>query len=388
MILARPMRDIAASRCWYYRRAAPRCAGTSDNSDVGRRLPATVARRRRRDGARRRGTAPDCCSSKPSKASPTDVDARRQLAEVLWQWPGDRRSGRPYRSGREARAAACATVVRSGEMLLALGDVERAPGAGRAGLGARFDAAGRLGAAGTRVPPARRAGTGAGRLHQALRYNPHAADVLLEAAELQYQLGRPQRASPRCRTCWSPIPPGEEPRRALWLEGLAYSAVDRPQDAVERLVRRQHARARPSRSCCSSSRGPDAAGRSAAALAHRTPGGRRGTRRQPIAGRPAASRGARRETAQSCDEAFAARCSRHSRRHRPPAVAGRRRAAGGADPGSCKVELGSDASRRRRLIPASHSRQEPRDASSHASRCRDFVHRSPRPALDGRPQRP
>jgi predicted Zn-dependent protease len=80
-------------------------------------------------------------------------------------------------------------------------------------------------------------------LQQALRYHPQAPNVLLEVAELQYQLGRPQRALTTVQCLLDSYPQGEEPRRALWLEGLAYGAVDRPHDAVASL-------------CAASARGP------------------------------------------------------------------------------------------------------------------------------------
>jgi hypothetical protein len=72
-------------------------------------------------------------------------------------------------------------------------------------------------------------------LHQALRYNPHAPDALLEVAELQYQLSRPQRALATVQYLLDAYTPGEEPRRALWLQGLAFEAIDRRQDAVTSL---------------------------------------------------------------------------------------------------------------------------------------------------------
>jgi tetratricopeptide (TPR) repeat protein len=67
---------------------------------------------------------------------------------------------------------------------------------------------------------------------QALRFQPNAGDLLIEVAELQYQLGRPQRCLSTLEHLLQSSPPGEEPRRALWLAGLAYGAAGRHDDAV------------------------------------------------------------------------------------------------------------------------------------------------------------
>jgi predicted Zn-dependent protease len=58
----------------------------------------------------------------------------------------------------------------------------------------------------------------------------------METAELQYQLGRPQRCLTTVHQMLDGFSPGDEPRRALWLEGLAYQAIDRPRDAVNSLA--------------------------------------------------------------------------------------------------------------------------------------------------------
>ena len=73
-------------------------------------------------------------------------------------------------------------------------------------------------------------------LQQALRFAPHQTDVLLQVAEVQYELGRPQRCLSMLHRLLDVYAPGEEPQKALWLEGLAYGAMDRHQDSVESLA--------------------------------------------------------------------------------------------------------------------------------------------------------
>lgn len=168
-------------------------------------------------------------------ASPSDVDARRQLAEVLWLAGARQEAVVHMEAAVRLDERHAPTMVRSGEMLLALGAVDKA-----------LKRAERAMALDPTLPSAwslrgrvfRRQGDDERALadfHQALRYNPHAPDALLEVAELQYQLGRPQRALASVQYLLDAYAPGDEPRRALWLQGLAYQAIERRQDAVASL---------------------------------------------------------------------------------------------------------------------------------------------------------
>jgi len=167
--------------------------------------------------------------------SPTDIDARRHLAEVLWQ-TGNRRDAVVHMEAAvrlDPRHAP--TIVRSGEMLLAVGAVDRALERAQDAIALDATLAGAWALRGRIYRQQGDAPRALADLQQALRYNPHATDVLLTAAELQYGMGRPQRCLTTLHQLLDVYAPGEEPQRALWLEGLAYQAVDRPQDAVESL---------------------------------------------------------------------------------------------------------------------------------------------------------
>ncbi len=189
-----------------------------------------VAAMERGDGPRAQSLLEEAVS-----ASPSDVDARRQLAEVLWQAGSRQEAVVHMEAAVRLDPRHAPTLVRSGEMLLALGSADKA-----------LVRAERAMALDPTLPSAwaLRGQVYRGRgedeqaladFHQALRYNPHAPDALLEVAELQYQLGRPQRALATVQYLLDGYGPGEEPRRALWLQGLAYGAVDRRQDAVTSL---------------------------------------------------------------------------------------------------------------------------------------------------------
>ena len=169
-------------------------------------------------------------------ASPSDLEARRELAEVLWQEGSHQEAMVHMEAAVRLDPRHAPTLVRSGEMLLAFGAADRA--LARAGEAVALDPT--LGSAwALRGRVLRRKGDlepALADMQQSLRYNPHDAAVLVETAELQYQLGRPHRCLTTVHQLLDAYPPGEEPRRALWLEGLAFGAVDRREDAVRSLA--------------------------------------------------------------------------------------------------------------------------------------------------------
>ncbi len=168
-------------------------------------------------------------------ANPNDVDARRQLADVLWQSGAAQEAVIHVDRAVELDPRHAPTIVRSGEMRLGLGDADRALQRSDEALVLDPTLAGAWALRGRVFRAKGQFERSLADFHQALRYNPHSAEVLLEAAEVQYQLGRPQRCLTTLQNLLQSYPPGEEPRRALWLAGLAYTAVDRPHDAVEAL---------------------------------------------------------------------------------------------------------------------------------------------------------
>jgi tetratricopeptide (TPR) repeat protein len=172
---------------------------------------------------------------KAVKTSPSDIEARRQLAEVLW------RSGARQEAVAHMQAAVsldprhAPTVVRSGEMLLGAGAIDRALARAEEAIaldGTQPNAWALRGRVYRHQGNAERA---LADLHQALRYDPNSPDILQDVAELQYQLERPQRSLATIQHLLDQAPAGAEPREALWLAGLAYGGARRPEDAVAAL---------------------------------------------------------------------------------------------------------------------------------------------------------
>ena len=68
---------------------------------------------------------------------------------------------------------------------------------------------------------------------RALSYEPRRADWLLEVAELYRRMNRPQQALANLQALADLYPPGEEPAKVMYLLGLAYSAIDRYDEAID-----------------------------------------------------------------------------------------------------------------------------------------------------------
>jgi tetratricopeptide (TPR) repeat protein len=170
------------------------------------------------------------------KTSPTDIDARRQLAEALWQMGRRQDAVVHMEAAVRLDPAHAPTLVRSGEMLLSRGNDNRARERSEQAIGLEPTLAGAWKLRGRVYHRHNEPLRALADLQQALHYAPQETEVLLEVAEIQYQLQRPQRSLTTLHHLLDTCPPGLEPQRALWLEGLAYSKLDRPHDAVESLL--------------------------------------------------------------------------------------------------------------------------------------------------------
>jgi tetratricopeptide (TPR) repeat protein len=205
-------------------------------------VPESVAacRQLARDGisAMELGNTSQACTllGNAVETSPTDIDARRQLAEALWL------EGRQQEAVVHMEAAVrldpthAPTLVRAGEMLLASGNDTRAFERAEQAIRVEPTLAGAWKLRGRIFHQRNDLPHGLADLQQALHYAPQDSQVLLEVAEIQYQLQRPQRSLTTLHHLLDHCPPGAEPQRALWLEGLAYGKLARPQDAMESLL--------------------------------------------------------------------------------------------------------------------------------------------------------
>jgi len=168
--------------------------------------------------------------------SPTDADARRHLAEAMWQTYSRREAVLHMEAAVRLDPRHAPTVVRAGEMLLGVGAIDRAEERAEQAIALDSTLAGGWALRGRVERQRGNASRSLADLQQALRFAPHQTDVLLAVAEVQFELNRPQRCLTTLHHLLDVYPPGEEPQQALWLEGLAYGAMHRHQDAVESLA--------------------------------------------------------------------------------------------------------------------------------------------------------
>lgn len=164
---------------------------------------------------------------------PEDAEARRHWAEVLWR-----------RGAREAAVAQLAMIssevddpaglrVRIAQMRLAMGETARAQETAERAI----DLAPRSPAAwAVRGDVMRAAGQTDRALadyQRALSLAPDDRALALDIAELYREANRPQRALAALNGLAASYPPGEEPGRVFYLQGLALAEMGRYEEAVE-----------------------------------------------------------------------------------------------------------------------------------------------------------
>jgi len=169
------------------------------------------------------------------QTSPTDLDARRHLAEVLWQQGKHRDAVVQLEAAVRIDPRHAPTVVRSGEMLLGIGSIDRALVRAEEAIALDSSLAGAWALRGRIFRKQDKPERALADMQQALRYSPNMTNALLEVAEIQFSLKRPQRSLTAIHYLLDVYAPGEEPQKVLWLEGLVYGALERRQDAVESL---------------------------------------------------------------------------------------------------------------------------------------------------------
>jgi tetratricopeptide (TPR) repeat protein len=167
------------------------------------------------------------------RSCPTDIDARRHYADVLWQ--------------RGEKVQAVAQIAKAIE--LSPGDAALCIAAGRMYLDlGLLDDADRLSAEAVRIAPqsaeawhlhgqaamARgRPEEALGDFHRALAVAPDDRGVLFDTAEVYRRLDRPQRALATLAVLGETYGPNEVPASLLALEGMAQEALGRTDDARE-----------------------------------------------------------------------------------------------------------------------------------------------------------
>ena len=168
--------------------------------------------------------------------SETDIDARRHLAEALWQTGSQREAVVQLEAAVQLDPRHAPTVVRAGERLLGIGATDQAMQRAKEAVALDPTLATAWALRGRVFRHQGNEERALADMQQALRYSPQMTGVLQEIAEVQYALQRPQRSLTTLHHLLDIYPRGEEPQQALWLEGLAYGALGRHTDAVTSLA--------------------------------------------------------------------------------------------------------------------------------------------------------
>jgi len=166
-------------------------------------------------------------------ASPDDAEARRYLAEALWQRGAADEALSHLTEAIRIDPTSAAFHVRAGEMSLALGAngdaIRRADKA--IGLDTKLASAyalrGRAFWRENQLDPA------LADLQRTLELSPHNAEVLLDVALMYRERGQATRSLTTLHHLLDTYPPGEEPQLALLLEGRTLLELGRPQQAID-----------------------------------------------------------------------------------------------------------------------------------------------------------
>ena len=167
---------------------------------------------------------------------PSDVEARRNYAEVLWHRGAQAEAVAQIEEARRVATDDTGLAVRAGEMYLALGKMDRARQSADDALSLDPKSAPAWALRGSVLERSGDFRQALADYQRSLGYAPGNADVLLRLAETYRQVGVPSRALATLQSLIDTYPPGEEPQKLLYLQGLALTALERYNDAVESLT--------------------------------------------------------------------------------------------------------------------------------------------------------
>ena len=167
------------------------------------------------------------------KSCPTDVDARRHYADVLWKRGERMEAVTQIAEALRLSPGEVGLCIDGGRMYMELGlldDADRLAAAAVSG-GPRSAAAWHLRG---QVAMARgRDEEALADLHRGLALAPDDRDLLLDTAEVYRRLDRPQRALATLAILGETYPPNQTPAHLLALEGMAQESLGRSHDACE-----------------------------------------------------------------------------------------------------------------------------------------------------------
>jgi tetratricopeptide (TPR) repeat protein len=170
------------------------------------------------------------------EASPDDAATRSSLAEAYWHRDARQEAVDQIEQAIKLDQGNAVLAVRAGEMLLAGGAT--ADAMVQANRAIRLDS--RLASAwalrGRCFKQANQPDKALLDLQHSLDFEPENSEVLYDVAEIYQKRGQCARSLTTVHHLLDTYSPGEEPQKALTLEGLALLDLGRPQQAVDALA--------------------------------------------------------------------------------------------------------------------------------------------------------
>lgn len=167
------------------------------------------------------------------KNCPTDVDARRHYADVLWQRGERMEAVTQIAEALRLSPGDVGICIEGGRMYLELGLLDDADRLAREAVRAAPRSADAWRLRGQVALARGRAEEALADFHRALSFSPDDRELLLDTAEIYRRLDRPQRALSTLAVLGESYGPNQTPPQVLALEGMAQEALGRRTDALE-----------------------------------------------------------------------------------------------------------------------------------------------------------
>ncbi len=167
--------------------------------------------------------------------APTDWQARAYYAEALWRQGANQQAIAQLAALPNLNAPDAASAVRVGGLLLEMQEPELAGRLADLALDMNPQLSTAWSLRGRAWASLGKRDRALADLNRALDYDANNVSVLRDVAELHRADNQPERALATLQHWINLYSPGEEPQEALYLQGLAYSALQRPGDAVDSL---------------------------------------------------------------------------------------------------------------------------------------------------------
>ena len=171
--------------------------------------------------------------SEAVRTCPSDPEARRHYAEALWHRGQREEAVAELEEATRLAVDNAESHVLLAEKRLAMGELELAGRSAQLAIDVDPKLAGAWFMRGRVRRAAGRAKQALSDYHRALGLAPNDPTTLLEIAEVYRELNEPQRALAALYRLADSYPPEEEPQQVLYLQGLAYGAVNRWDEAAE-----------------------------------------------------------------------------------------------------------------------------------------------------------